>query len=612
MPVMTQTLAGKATAISISVPIAPTRPPGWARWPAATATACAIMGLYLFMAGQSTLWDRDEGYFARYTMEMIQSGNYLYPTYNHPTAAPLTPDTLGDKPPLTFWLMSIPVRLLGPSELAFRLIGPLGHLAVCLLLYALGRRVFNAQAGFLAMLMYGLSPLACIISTAAVTDNVMMPFNMGLMLLAAMALGGGQTPLTAGRASVLGGMGRLLIAAGCFAGGLLSKSVFGVLPMTAVAGMAAVNWMSGRRARIGLKHLVFFSAAALLGGLIYLAWFIPANQATGGLLYQIQVGKTVVGRAAGAMQGHGGKGSGYFMSLPYYLPVVLLGFFPWTLFLPGAISAAIGGRLGGPRGRVLLVGWFVPVFLLMTVVATKLPHYVLFCWPAMALAAAAVVRADQLGQLNDRDRRWLRRGAWFFAPVVFAMAAVALVGPFVYPLGGLVPGGLAVGTIAAGMGAIALRQHFARRYQNSLLTLAGGLTAMMLAIVVLLVPVVERQKIPPEMAKIMQALPADTELAAYQYIEPSLVFYADRPITNITGQKALLEWANQNRPGAIVIPRETLDKIQKRVGLLNLEEISSRKGIDYSAGRWMDLVLLRRAGGTEARNPKLETRNKSE
>jgi 4-amino-4-deoxy-L-arabinose transferase-like glycosyltransferase len=71
--------------------------------------------MYLLFAGSSTLWDRDEALYARATVEMIESGNYFVPTFNG--------EAWADKPILLYWLMSVPVRLFGPSEVACRLAG---------------------------------------------------------------------------------------------------------------------------------------------------------------------------------------------------------------------------------------------------------------------------------------------------------------------------------------------------------------------------------------------------------------------------------------------------------------------------------------------------------
>jgi len=66
----------------------------------------------------------------------------------------------------------------------------------------------------------------------------------------------------------------------------------------------------------------------------------------------------------------------------------------------------------------------------MTLAATKLPHYILFIWPALALAVAGTIIAAQQNRLTDRDKIWLRRGVWFFGPLAITMALSLIVGPW--------------------------------------------------------------------------------------------------------------------------------------------------------------------------------------
>src|ERR1035437_9258191 len=139
-----------------------TQPTRRAGWPMAILAALAIMGVYFFRASRSTRGDRDEPAFARATVEMVQSGNYLYPTFNGQLRA--------DKPILIYWLMSIPVRILGGTELACRFFSPIATAIACLLIYFIGRRLFDRATGLLAMVIYSLVPLTAMIGTAATAD----------------------------------------------------------------------------------------------------------------------------------------------------------------------------------------------------------------------------------------------------------------------------------------------------------------------------------------------------------------------------------------------------------------------------------------------------------
>ncbi len=78
-------------------------------WLAVVGICLVITCMYWFVDSRSTLWDRDEPRLSRATAEMIESGNYLYPTFK----GQLRPD----KPILIYWLMFLGMRVLGPTRL---------------------------------------------------------------------------------------------------------------------------------------------------------------------------------------------------------------------------------------------------------------------------------------------------------------------------------------------------------------------------------------------------------------------------------------------------------------------------------------------------------------
>jgi 4-amino-4-deoxy-L-arabinose transferase-like glycosyltransferase len=71
-------------------------------------------------------------------------------------------------------------------------------------------------------------------------------------------------------------------------------------------------------------------------------------------------------------------------------------------------------------GAQFLLAWLIPSWIVFEIVLTKLPHYVLPLYPAIAILT--------IGALERRvlSRSWLRRGtAWWFAiPAVLSVAAV--------------------------------------------------------------------------------------------------------------------------------------------------------------------------------------------
>jgi hypothetical protein len=94
----------------------------------------------------------------------------------------------------------------------------------------------------------------------------------------------------------------------------------------------------------------------------------------------------VVERSFGAMEGHGGQTwRSYFITLPFYFVTVFFSFFPWSIKLP-----ALAKRLWRDRDGIdtYLIAGTAIIFILMTVVKTKLPHYTLTAFPLLSLLLA--------------------------------------------------------------------------------------------------------------------------------------------------------------------------------------------------------------------------------
>lgn len=541
-------------------------------WVAAILISLVVMGVYLLVATRTTLWDRDEPRFARATVEMVESGNYLVPTFN----GRLRPD----KPILIYWLMSLPVRLLGPTELACRFFSAVGTALSCLLTFAIGRKLLGAKAGLWAMAILASSMMVLYIGGAATADAILLPCMISAVAIFVSEIGSGvhlwQTVL----------MGVALGLA------LLAKGPVGLLPIVVIV---ATVWLSREvRADAG-RYLRQLGFATVIGILIFLAWAIPANNATGGQFLSLGIGHHVLGRAIEPLEHHGGD---FLLYLPYYLPVIVIGFFPWTLYLPGAFLALYRGRIGGLPCRALLISWMLSVFIIMTLVITKLPHYVLFIWPAMALAVAGTILAEERNALSAQEQVWLRRGVWLFAPVAAAGALGLIVGPWFAQIQALRWSGLVSGIVLLGIAIIAIRQQFAKGSAASAKVVVVGMAVLQIPILFGVLPAIEQLKLSPAIARAVKAKTTEeTPVATYGYGEPSLNFYVGRRIEHLQDENAVIAWVRQAQPGVLVIPRDVLAEIQQRHELPALEEIASKKGLNYSKGTELELVaLIRRAG----------------
>jgi 4-amino-4-deoxy-L-arabinose transferase-like glycosyltransferase len=607
----------------------------------ALALGGAIFALLLALASRTTLWDRDEPRFAQATVEMIASGDYLVPTFN----GSLRPD----KPILAYWWMALPMRLLGPSAVAARLGSAAAMAIAALLTFAAARRLLPAGAGPWAMAVLAATPLAVVEGQAATADALLLAAVTGALACFAAALTGDGRRLWPwlGLGLALGLAQLAKGPVGLAVPGLGIATTLAILGRRARAARAAVDaaadtGTAARREAAAVEHEGTAAAApleaeavpigryamraalaALLGVAIFCAWGVPANLATGGELARVGIGKHVVGRALGAMEGHGGGAwhgwRGWVSGLPFYLAVAWVGFAPWVLWLPAAASATLGGRLGGERGRALLIGWVVPTFALMTLVATRLPHYVLPAWPALALAVGGTLEAERRGDLAPRDLRWLRRGAWLLGPLVgLALTAAALAVPAALaafgrhsaPAGhspvagasradlaaGLALPCLALAAVLAVAGGWALRHHFTGRYRRAATVLVGGSVAAALVAGVAVAPALERLKPAPQLAAAVRAATAPAvPVVTFEYAEPSFTFYLGRwPVHELRDAGAVGAWAAEVGPGVLVLPRSTYERLRDAPWAVRLSEIAAVDGWNVAKASRLNLIAVSR------------------
>lgn len=512
-----------------------------------------VFALLTLWAGNTALWDRDEPRFARAAVEMMGSGDFIVPTFNGKLRA--------DKPPLLYWLMQTPLRVLGTSELAVRLPSAV-CMALCVVLTGwCGRKLFDQAVGLWSAGMMGTCVMSLWIGSAATADATLL---LGMMLTFAVITSrivDGPTwwsivILIVGQAWAWLAKGPVAaLPLGCYLVWILWRArtlrdELGIQSPAAVGTACGIDGFCWKRESSIL-------IIGLCAGLIALvAWGWPANERTGGALLSIGIGKHVIERMVKPAEGHGGEGIlGYLALLPIYVPLLIAGFFPWTLMLPGAISALLRGSLTSPSStiaeapatmmrsrRAWLLCWIAVVFIVMSLVSTKLPHYILPMYPALAILSAAVLVQRRAGGvdaastgLREKDRDWLRGGVWFMGVVGVALALGTVGAAYVLSEGQAWWRGAAVCIAALVVISVACRHQLAERHGGEAVHRAArvvivGFLACVLLALFLLMPVIERGLKPA--AAITEALRSidvhNGDVSSSGFNEPTLVFYLNR------------------------------------------------------------------------------------
>jgi 4-amino-4-deoxy-L-arabinose transferase-like glycosyltransferase len=509
------------------------------RWHAAILAALAVV-LLLVGLGASALTDRDEGANAEAAREMWEQGAWITPTLNYaPRFA---------KPAFVYWLTAGAYATLGVGEAAARLPSALATALLIGLQYAAGRWALGPAGGFRAALILLLGIEVVALGRLALTDAVLVLWTTaaGYAFLRAHL---GAPP-----------RGRWY-AAGYLALGLalLAKGPVGVLvPVAAVSVFLAVAGGAGRAWR----------EAHPLGGLALVLlvagpWYAAMFWRHGGEYLARAEGETL-GRVFRTVTGPGGTAL-------FYLPVVLLGFFPWSALLPGALWTVLRrARAGAAAGRaeaaaVFAAVWVVTVVVLFSLVQSRLPHYVapLFPMAALLLAATWPDRVPALARGLLAALGVLLGGALLVAGLAggWLTPQLALAYP-AEPTARLPVSVAVVGLVALAAGGAALTRDGAR-----LFPVLAGLTAAMLGVGLhAALPAWSAAFVAPgaDLARRAATVagPCDTLVVLGPY-RPSFVFYARRPIVFAGGRDVTRVGPLASRPGRLVVltPRDRLDRL---------------------------------------------------
>jgi 4-amino-4-deoxy-L-arabinose transferase-like glycosyltransferase len=471
--------------------------------------------------------------------------------------------------------MSLPVRLFGPTEVACRFFGAVGAGLASLLVFYISKKLLSAQVALWAMIIFATTIMMLSMGTVATADAVLMPSMFALM---AVFVHSYETKMKLIHVILMG------LLAG-FA--MLTKGPLAIFPFLA---MIVTLLLMRKPLREFLPYGLKISAAFLIGGLIFAAWGLPANNATGGEFLRLGIGHHVIERTAKPLEHHGGN---FLLYLPYYLPAIIWGFFPWTLHLPGAVSAVITGRVCGKFTRTLLIGWFVPTFIIMSLISTKLPHYILFTWPALALAVAATLTAANENILSERDRKWLRGGIWFFLPVAAGLILALLIAPWFSPVSTLRFFGSVSGVILLIVSIFAVRLQLDNNFRASAKVLVAGLLIFYVPFTFGVLPAIENLKISPAISNAVKtATKEDIPVATYKFAEPTLNFYIGRHIEPLRNEQAVVEWIKQPGSRVLISTTEAIENIKQKYGPLAVDQLISKKGFNYSNGTELEVVAL--------------------
>lgn len=359
--------------------------------------------------------DRDEGRFAEASSEMMESGDYVVIRYHD--------DLRNKKPVAIHWFQSVAVSATsGPGErniADYRLPSMLGAMLAAVGTLWAGGALFTRRAAFIGALLIGTTLLLTTEANIAKTDAA----QCGILVLGMGAL----AHMRAGR----GGKWHGVLFWVCLSFGVLLKGPIAPLVCFATIG-ALFLW---ERKYEWAKPLLYWVGLSLFC-ILTIPWYIAVQVATQGEFLNEAVRVDLAPKLVEAAEGHSGPPGMHTAALPIL-------FWPGTLLLIPGIWLAVTKLFPRKTANApdttraataqawedreaaawrFVACWLVPSWIVFEIAPTKLVHYTLPMYPALALMAGAA--ADRWFSTNDwKQGRWLSVALFGAVTLVLALAA---------------------------------------------------------------------------------------------------------------------------------------------------------------------------------------------
>ena len=458
--------------------------------------------------------DRDEARFAQATKQMIESRDYIDIRFQE--------EVRYKKPVGIYWLQAAVVNaaelVAGPQVRTtiwlYRIPSLIAAVMSVLLCYWAALAFVSRRAAVLAALMLATSILLGVEARLAKTDACLLA-----AVIAAMGALGRVYQAARGEGHARPSWQLPAIFWTAMAVGMLLKGPMIIAFVVLTAGSLSLLDRSGRWL-LALRPLPGIAWFCLLA----LPWFIAIMLRSGDSFLTESVGQDMLAKVFSSQEAHGAPPGFYFALF-------------WVTFWPGATLAAMAApsvwaARNEPGARFLLC-WLIPSWIMFEAVMTKLPHYVLPLYPALAIMIAGIIDPHVLAR-----ERWLVRGTgwWFILAVILAVTAI---------VGNMVLGkqlGLLAWPFAAGaiiLGLFAWRLYEADGPELSLLRAMASSILIAISLYSLIAPSIAALFPSVALAEAVRESGCKQPLAAAAgYHEPSMVFLVGTSIQLTDGAGA--------------------------------------------------------------------------
>jgi 4-amino-4-deoxy-L-arabinose transferase-like glycosyltransferase len=314
-----------------------------------------------------------------------------------------------------------------------------------------------------------------------------------------------------------------------------------------------------------------------------LPWFVAIFLKSGESFFANSLGGDMLNKLASAQESHGAPPGLYFVLF-------------WLTFWPGAAMAGMAApavwRAKREPGAQFLLAWLVPSWIVFEIVITKLPHYVLPLYPAIAILIVGALERNVLSRAP-----WIVRGAawWFVVPAILSVTVIVGAMSLL-----LEPEFIAWPFAAASMifGLFAWWLFDDEHAERSLLNGIAASWCLSVCIFGLILPSLTPLFPSAQIARALRNVECKGPLAAaVGYHEPSLVFMVGTQtlLTNGSGAADFLQKGSCRF--ALVESREERSFAQRAETIGLRYALTTRiEGYNYSRGRTISVAIFTSEG----------------
>ncbi len=460
-------------------------------------------GVYLLWLGSHALFTPDEGRYSEVAREMIMTGDYITPR--------LDGVVFLDKPILYYWLQAIAIKLFGLKEWALRFWPACIAVLGCLVTYVAGRLLFSRRTGIIAAVILAANPLYYGAAHYANLDLEVAVFISNTLFFSLLSF-----QATSNRQRTI-----FILLAYLFCGlATLTKGLIGLAFPLMIIGL----WILSLQRWNTLRKMHLLSGACIFIA-ITVPWYVLAQRANPQFFhffFVVQQFERFLTKAS-----FNNSTTAWF-----YVPVVLAGFLPWSVFLFQALMNQIKSVWQGRKQHqteLFLLLWTVIVFSFFSFPKSKTVGYILPLFPALSL-----IVGQYLSERWDKPKsQGIQAAVFIFVILCFFILGACLIVPHIKAIEiahGLIPY-LNATAILFLFGGIAIFYLF---YKNNLAYLFSAFTAIAITFLLILLAsaaAMNEKTIKPLAMSLKPIITTQDEIVTFYRYYQDLPLYLERHVT---------------------------------------------------------------------------------